>query len=87
MYSCTQLVKSKTLLWKHLIPLIKYSFSRNSYVCLIWTFIFDTDQAQIYSVQYRRRVGLLETVTLYKKLFDIPVPSRDVMYQTLPGRE
>ncbi len=22
-----------------------------------------------------------------KKLFDIPVPSRDVTYQTLPGRE
>jgi hypothetical protein len=27
-----------------------YLFSRNSYECLIWIFIFDTDQAQINSV-------------------------------------
>ncbi len=25
--------------------------------------------------------------TLYKKIINFPVPSRDVTYQTLPGRE
>jgi hypothetical protein len=33
----------------HLLPLIKYLFSRNVYVCPVWIFIFDTDQAQINS--------------------------------------
>ncbi len=31
-------------------PIIKYLLSRNSYVCLIWIFIFETDQAHINSV-------------------------------------
>ncbi len=44
-------LKSKTLLRKYLLPIIEYSFSTNSYVCLIWIFIFETDRAQIYSVQ------------------------------------
>ncbi len=37
-------------LCKQLLPIIKYLFSRDSYVCLIWIFTFDTDQAQINSV-------------------------------------
>jgi hypothetical protein len=51
---------------KHLLPIIEYSFSTNSYACLIWIFIFDTDRAQIYSVQW---VGLLETVSTVCVLF------------------
>jgi hypothetical protein len=36
-------VKSKDLLWKHfLLPIIKYLFSRDSFECPIWIFIFDT---------------------------------------------
>jgi hypothetical protein len=35
-----------------LLSIIRYLFSRNSYVCPIWIFKFDTDQAQINSVPY-----------------------------------
>jgi hypothetical protein len=30
--------------------MIKFLFSRKSYACPIWIFIFDTNPAQIYSV-------------------------------------
>jgi hypothetical protein len=36
-------------MWKHLLPTIKYLFSKNSYVCLIRVFIFYTDEVQICS--------------------------------------
>ncbi len=36
-------MKSLNLLWKHSLPLIKYLFSRNSYVFPIWIFIFDVN--------------------------------------------
>ncbi len=42
-------MKTFNLLWKHSLPLIKYLFSRNSYVCPIWIFIFDTEEEQINS--------------------------------------
>ncbi len=50
---CTHLVKSENSYVETFDPWnwIEYSFSRNSYVCLIWIFIFETDRAQIYSVQ------------------------------------
>ncbi len=32
------------------LPIFKYLSSRNSYGCPIWIFIFDNDEAQIYSV-------------------------------------
>jgi hypothetical protein len=35
---------------KHLLAIIKYIFSRNSYVCPIWIFIYDTYLAYLYSV-------------------------------------
>ncbi len=38
--------------WKYLLLRIKYIFLRDSYVCTRWIFIFDSDQAQIYSVVY-----------------------------------
>ncbi len=40
-------------MWKHSLPLFKYLFSRNSYVCPKRIFIFDTFQGQIYSACYR----------------------------------
>ncbi len=44
-------------MWKHLLHLIKYLFSKNSYLCCqIWIFIFDTDQAQIYCGIYLESV-------------------------------
>ncbi len=36
---------------KHLLPIIKYIFTRNSYVCPIWIFLFNSDQAQSNSEQ------------------------------------
>ncbi len=42
-------LKDKNHIWKNLFLIIKYLFPRNSYVYPIWIFIFDTDQAQIYS--------------------------------------
>ncbi len=33
-------VKSNDLLWKHLLPKIKYLFWRNSFECLIWIYIW-----------------------------------------------
>jgi hypothetical protein len=41
------LYKLLNLLWNHSLPVIKFLFSRNSYA---YGFIFDTDQAQINSV-------------------------------------
>jgi hypothetical protein len=35
------------MLWKHQFPITKYLFSRNSYACPIWIFIFDTEQLKI----------------------------------------
>ncbi len=43
-------LRNSNLLRKHLLPVFKYLFSGNSYVCPIWIFIFDTNQAQAYSV-------------------------------------
>jgi hypothetical protein len=40
----------KKLSWKHSLPVNKYLFLRNIYVCPLWIFIFDTDQAQNNSV-------------------------------------
>jgi hypothetical protein len=47
-----QSVKSKSIYWKYLLLKIKYIFLRDSYVCTRWIFIFDSDQAQINSVEY-----------------------------------
>ena len=44
-------MKSKSIYWKYLLLKIKYIFLRDSYVCTRWIFIFDSDQAQINSVQ------------------------------------
>jgi hypothetical protein len=38
-----------TMKSKNLIFRTKYLFSRKSYICPVWFFIFDTDQAQIFS--------------------------------------
>ncbi len=43
-------MKSLNLLWKHLLLVIKDLFSRNTYVCPIWIFLFVTYQSQFYSV-------------------------------------
>ncbi len=40
---------SKNPFWKHLLLKIKFLFSKNGYVCQIWIFIFDTEQAKVYS--------------------------------------
>jgi hypothetical protein len=37
------------VLWQHSLPLIKYLFFMNSYVCPIRIFIFDTEQEHINS--------------------------------------
>jgi hypothetical protein len=55
--------------------------------------IFDTDQAQINSVE--PKAGTYHSISsraknlaiTAKKVSDFPVPSRDVTNQTLPGRE
>ncbi len=49
-----QSVKSKSIYWKYLLLKIKYIFLRDSYVCTRWIFIFNSDQAQINSVEYYR---------------------------------
>ncbi len=36
--------------WKYVLLKIKYIFLRDSYACPRWIFIFDSDQAQINSV-------------------------------------
>ncbi len=42
----------------------------------------------VLTAQGKTMVKILPTLKhTVKKLFDIPVPSRDVTYQTLPGRE
>ncbi len=51
-YIFSQQRKVEFFLWKHSLYILKYLFSRNSYVCPIWIFIFDTDQSQINSVLY-----------------------------------
>jgi hypothetical protein len=43
-------VKSKRLFWKHLLLTKKFLFSRNIYGCPLSIFIFDSDQAPIYTV-------------------------------------
>ncbi len=45
-----QSVKSKNIYWKYLLLKTKHIFLRDSYVCPICIFIFDSDQAQINSV-------------------------------------
>ncbi len=57
-------MKSKNLLWNHLLHIIKYLFSIKSCVSPVRFFIFNIDQAQIYraraSVQkYNRKLSSL----------------------------
>ncbi len=48
-------VKSKNPFCKHFLPKIKFLlFWRNSFLCPIWIFILDNDQAHIYSVHVFR---------------------------------
>ncbi len=54
-------VKGKNLFQKHLLLKIKFLYLRNSYICPIWIFIFDTDRAQIYRV-LRRSHGSEKTL-------------------------
>jgi hypothetical protein len=71
-------MKSKNLLWKHLLHIIKYLFSTKSYVCFgyLWIFIFDTEQSQI----YRKREG-------NPRISDpIKDSGRDEPYDLRPGR-
>ncbi len=49
-------MKSKNLLRKHSLHITKYLFLRNGYVCLIWIFIYDSDQAQITSVEKKHKM-------------------------------
>jgi hypothetical protein len=44
-------VKSKSIYWKYVLIKIKYIFLRDSFVCTIRIFIFDSDHAQINSVE------------------------------------
>jgi hypothetical protein len=52
--------------WKHLLPIMKYLFLRNSYVCPKWILIFDTDQAQSISGNVRP-VILVHEMPIFKE--------------------
>ncbi len=43
---------------------MKYLFSKNIYVCPIWIFIFDTDQAQINSVYQHKLSNFLFRISM-----------------------
>ncbi len=57
-------VKSKNILWKYLLLKINNIFLRDSYVCLRCIFIFDSDQAQINSVQDKQLQERLHYMSL-----------------------
>jgi hypothetical protein len=50
-----------------------------------WSIIYSQIFHNLHLTDYDRQLSIFGTPS--KKLFDIPVPSRDVTYQTLPGRE
>jgi len=45
------------------------------------------DGRPLYAIHIRHRLQVEEAAYTVKKVIAFPVPSRDVIYQTLPGRE
>jgi hypothetical protein len=61
-------VISNIFFWNYLLLKSNSYLPRNCYVCPIWNFIFDTDQAQIYSCHerlswsHRALIGAIEAL-------------------------
>jgi hypothetical protein len=76
--------KSKNLFWKHLLPIVKFLFLRNSYVCPIRIFIFDADQAQIYIMYGCRDMMAAQSETICCIKFE---KTSLLLRSILPGRK
>ncbi len=50
----------------------------NSYICLIWIFLFDTDQAQISSVNRKNFDTWNTKITLYLKVLSYEIDFENV---------